>query len=148
MEFKHLLRVANTDLDGNKKIVVAMKKIKGVDIMLANAICQEAGIDTDAKAGDLSDSDAEKLTKALNDANSKLPNWLLNRRKDPETGQDLHIIGPELGFTKEGDLKRLKKIKSNRGFRHQWGLPVRGQRTKANFRRNKGRGSLGVNKKK
>ena len=44
------------------------------------------------------------------------------------------------------DLRRLKKIKSNRGLRHQWGLPVRGQRTKSNFRRSKGK-AVGVKRK-
>ncbi len=148
MEFKHLLRVASTDLDGNKKIVIAMKKIKGVDVMLANAICHQTGVDKNAKAGNLSDADAEKLTKALTGVtDGKIPAWLLNRRKDPETGLDKHILGPDVLFTLDGDIKKLKKIKSNKGFRHQWGLPVRGQRTKSNFRRNKGKGSLGVKKK-
>jgi ribosomal protein S13 len=42
----------------------------------------------------------------------------------------------------------MKKTKSNKGFRHHWGLPLRGQRTKNNFRKNKGKGSLGVKKSK
>jgi len=42
----------------------------------------------------------------------------------------------------------MKKTKSYKGLRHQWGLPVRGQRTKANFRKNKGKSSLGVQKKR
>ena len=41
----------------------------------------------------------------------------------------------------------MKKIRSYRGVRHGVGLPVRGQRTKSNFRRNKGKASLGVKKK-
>jgi small subunit ribosomal protein S13 len=52
-----------------------------------------------------------------------------------------------LKFAKENDVKMMKKIKSYRGLRHQWSLPVRGQRTKSNFRRNKGKGSLGVKRK-
>ena len=43
--------------------------------------------------------------------------------------------------------KRLQMIKSYKGMRHAAGLPVRGQRTKSNFRKNKGKGSLGVKKK-
>lgn len=147
MEFKHLLRVANTDLDGNKKIVIAMKKIKGIDVMMANALCYKTGIDKNTKAGELSDQDAEKLTRAIQEANTNVPEWLLNRRKDPVQEGNNHLTGPDLSFTTEADIKKLKKIKSNRGFRHQWGLPVRGQRTKANFRRNKGKSSLGVKRK-
>ena len=39
-------------------------------------------------------------------------------------------------------------MKSNRGMRHAWGLPLRGQKTKPNFRRNKRKGALGVKRKK
>ena len=35
--------------------------------------------------------------------------------------------------------KFMKKIKSYRGIRHMFGLPVRGQRTRSNFRPNKGK---------
>ena len=50
-------------------------------------------------------------------------------------------------FAQENDVKRLKRIRSYVGVRHGQGLPVRGQRTKSNFRRNKGKGPLGVKKK-
>ena len=40
----------------------------------------------------------------------------------------------------------MKKIKSYRDIRHALGLPVRGQRTKSNFRKNKGK-VLGVRRK-
>jgi len=35
----------------------------------------------------------------------------------------------------------MRKIKTYKGLRHAVGLPVRGQRTGSNFRRNKTRGS-------
>ena len=75
------------------------------------------------------------------------PSWILNRRKNYEDGKDYHIITGNLSFAEENDVKKLKKIRSYRGVRHGMGLPVRGQRTKSNFRRNKGKGSLGVKKK-
>ena len=43
-------------------------------------------------------------------------------------------------------IKRLKKIKCYKGFRHTSGLPVRGQRTRSNFRRNRAKGA-GIKKK-
>ena len=46
----------------------------------------------------------------------------------------------------EFDIKRLKKIKSYKGYRHMSNLPVRGQRTRSNFRRNRRRGA-GIKKK-
>jgi small subunit ribosomal protein S13 len=147
--FKHIIRITNTDLDGNKKILFALRKIKGVNIMLANAVCNLSKVDKFKKAGNLSEQEASALTATLtNLIASGVPEWLLNRRKDPETGEDKHILGSDLLFTKDNDVKILKKIKSYKGFRHQWGLPVRGQKTKSNFRRNKGKGSLGVKRKK
>ena len=44
-------------------------------------------------------------------------------------------------------IRRMKKIKPYKGVRHSIGQPVRGQRTKANFRRNKGKSSAGAKKK-
>ncbi len=147
-EFKHIVRVANTDLQGNKPTVVAMKKIKGVDISYANAALNTAGIDKNKKAGNLLDKEVEKLDDILaNPGKYELPEWIYNRRKDYETGRDIHIMGPDLEITKDTDLKRLKKVKSYRGLRHQWGLTTRGQRTKANFRNKRGKG-LSVKKKK
>lgn len=147
-EFKHLVRVVNTDLDGRRPILYALKKIKGVDVMIANAVCGLASIDKTKKTGNLSDKEAATLSAILQELiKSGVPEWMLNRRKDFETGNDIHIIGPDLRLTRDNDIKILKKIKSYRGLRHQWGLPVRGQKTKSNFRRNKGKGSLGVKRK-
>ncbi|MBN1275597.1 30S ribosomal protein S13 [Candidatus Woesearchaeota archaeon] len=146
-EFKHIIRIASTDLDGRKHILVALKKIKGVNIMFANMALAAAGIDKTKKAGDLLDSEAEKLNDIiLNPKKHGAPGWMLNRRKDIESGEDTHLLMADLAFTKETDIKRMMKTKSYKGLRHQARLPVRGQRTKSNFRRNKGKG-LGVKKK-
>ncbi len=146
-EFKHIIRIANTDLDGNKQILYAMRKIKGVDIMFGNMALSNAGIDKTKKAGELIDSEAEKLNDIiLNPKKYGCPEWMLNRRRDVETGEDIHILTADLDFAKETDVKRMMKTKSYKGLRHQRRLPVRGQRTKSNFRRNKGKG-LGVKRK-
>ena len=65
---------------------------------------------------------------------------------DFETGEDKHLIGADLELRKEFDIKRLKKIKTYKGYRHGAKLPLRGQRTKGNFRRNKAKG-VGIKKK-
>ena len=64
-----------------------------------------------------------------------------------ESGEDQHVSGADLKLRREFDIKRLKKIRSYRGIRHVANLPVRGQRTKANFRRNRGK-SVAATKKK
>ncbi len=149
VEFQHLVRVANNDLKGQKHILIALTKIKGVGIIFANAVCRKAKVSITKKAGYLTQDEISALEKVLiNPLTSGLPSWILNRRKDYETGVDKHILGGTLQFAKEMDIKRMKKTKSNKGLRHQWGLPLRGQKTKSNFRRNKGKGSLGVKRKK
>ncbi|MCX6706617.1 MAG: 30S ribosomal protein S13 [Candidatus Woesearchaeota archaeon] len=146
-EFKHILRVANTDLDGNKPILSAMKKIKGVSFMFANMVCKIAKIDEKKKVGYLSDEDAKVLDDIIrNPLKYNAPVWMLNRRKDYETGEDKHINTGDIDFYKGTDIKRLKVIKSYKGVRHSEGQPVRGQRTKSNFRKNKGK-VMGVKRK-
>lgn len=147
-EFRYLVRIGNTDLEGKKRLAYALRKIKGVNYTFANALCQVAKIDKEKKTGDLSENEIEKLNEVLSSPlNFGVPSWVVNRRNDYETGKDMHLITGDLTFVKGNDIKRLRKIKSYRGFRHAKGLPSRGQRTKSNFRRNKGK-SLGVTKKR
>jgi small subunit ribosomal protein S13 len=146
-EFKHLIRIANTDLDGNKPIAFALRKIKGVGFQFANMLCSFAGVDKNKKAGYLTEEDVNKLEQILIEpSKSGAPDWMLNRRRDIEENSNKHIITSDLDFIKDNDIKMLKKIKCYRGIRHMFGLPVRGQRTKSNFRKNKGK-VTGVKKK-
>jgi small subunit ribosomal protein S13 len=68
---------------------------------------------------------------------------MLNRQKDYESGENMHLLGPTIKFVQDNDVRRLKKIKAYKGMRHAAGLPVRGQRTRSNFRKNKGK-TVGV----
>ena len=138
--FKHLVRVANTDLDGNKSIKVALTKIKGVGDMYANMACRLANVAPTEKTGYLPDDAVQKIEDVIvNPAKYKTPSWMLNRRKDLYDGEDKHLLTADLMFQKENDIKSLKKKKCYRGFRHMDNLPARGQKTKSNFRRNKGK---------
>ncbi len=146
-ELNYFVRIANTDLDGNKPIGSALTKIKGISFMLSNAICRVTGVDVKKKAGYLNDNDVAKIDDVIKDpAKFKIPSWLFNRRKDPEDNGDRHLIGSNLTFIQDNDIKMMKKMKSYKGIRHSLGLPVRGQRTRSNFRRNKGK-VLGVKRK-
>jgi small subunit ribosomal protein S13 len=73
-----------------------------------------------------------------------LPAWLLNRRKNLETGKDMHLISADLVLRTKMDIEQMKEIKSWRGYRHAYGLKVRGQRTRTTGRKGK---ALGVKKK-
>ncbi len=148
-EIKHLVRIANTDLNGSKQLYHALTKIKGISFVFANMVCNLANVDKTKKVGLLSEQEISRLNEVIKAPGKfNAPSWILNRRKDYEINEDKHLFGPDLRFTKENDIKRLKKIKSYKGVRHSEGLPVRGQRTKSNFRKNKGKGSLGVKRKK
>lgn len=142
-QFKSIVRVLNTDIDGNKKTFMALKKIKGISFIFSNAICNHLDIDKNSKIGSLSGEEIKKIENLVEDP-KELPKWLLNRRNDVETGKNMHVTTGKLKLSLEFDLKRLKKVKSYRGLRHAWGLPVRGQRTRSNFRKGK---SIGVVKK-
>ena len=146
-ELKYFVRIANTDLDGNKLIYNSLTRIKGINFMFSNAILNAAGIEKAKKTGALTDDEVAKIDDILKDpAKFKLPAWLFNRKKDPEDGSDKHLIGTNLSFIQDNDIKMMKKIKSYKGIRHSLGLPVRGQRTRSNFRKNKGK-VMGVKKK-
>ncbi len=137
---ENLIRIANTDIDGDKQVLFALTGIKGVGIMFSNAICKVLKLDKFGKALDLGDEGIAKIEKLLEDpVKAGIPVWMLNRRNEPETGVDKHISTTDVRYVREEDIKVLKKMKSYIGLRHQWGLPVRGQRTKSNFRRNKGK---------
>ncbi len=146
-EFRHIVRVMNTDIKGEKQLYLSLQKIKGVGDMFAQAICHLANLDCSMKAGELTDKDVEKLEKVIkNPVESGIPSYFLNRQNDYETGKDMHLYLADLDFIKDEDIKRQKMLKSYKGMRHQWRLPVRGQRTGSNFRPNKGKG--GAVKKK
>ncbi|MBT5343143.1 30S ribosomal protein S13 [Candidatus Woesearchaeota archaeon] len=145
--YKHIVRIANVDVPGEKQIRFALTKIKGVGINLSDALCVLAKVKKTDKAGNMSDKEIESLNKVVSDPLSNgIPVWMSNRRKDYDTGLDKHILTGTLNFVKDNDLKRLKKTKTLRGMRHQKGLPVRGQKTRSNFRRSKGK-VVGVKKK-
>ncbi|MBI2146359.1 30S ribosomal protein S13 [Candidatus Woesearchaeota archaeon] len=146
--FKHLVRIANVDLPGEKQIRWALTKIKGVGIHFADAACILAHVPKMMKTGTISDEQIARLNSIVTDPiKAGLPHWMLNRRKDYETGDDKHLITGNLIFATDNDIKLMKKIRSYKGLRHTKGLPVRGQRTRSNFRKSKGK-VVGVVKKK
>jgi len=143
MVVKQLVRIANSDLDGSKGVMYALRKIKGIGFMMANAICASVGVEKNKKIGELSAEEISKIEEIIRNPKD-IPSWMYNRRKDYDDGTDKHLLTTNLNFAKEFDIKRLQKIKSYKGLRHAWGLPVRGQKTRANFRRGT---SVGVVKK-
>lgn len=143
-DFNYIVRIANTDIDGEKKIIFGLTQIKGLGRRMATYVADAAGIDRNIKSGNLSDSQLEKIGQVLEQMQEKAPSWILNHRKDFDTGKDLHLIGGDVEMRLRDDVNILKMIRSYRGIRHELGLRVRGQRTRANNRKGL---SLGVSKK-
>jgi small subunit ribosomal protein S13 len=70
----------------------------------------------------------------VDNANTILPVWMQNRRKDIATGQDKHVMAMDLTMIGREDLDLMKKMRSYKGIRHERGLRVRGQRTRSTGR--------------
>ncbi|MFX0093143.1 MAG: 30S ribosomal protein S13, partial [Candidatus Hodarchaeota archaeon] len=99
-----------------------------------------------ALMGFLTDAEVEKIEEITRSPKDhKIPHFLLNRRKDLETGEDIHVASIDIPVYLKDDLDRLKKINCYRGIRHKLGLRVRGQRTRTSGR---GGQTIGVTKKK
>ncbi len=145
-EEKQIVRLLRVDLDASKRVAHALLSIKGVSHNLARAVCRATGIDENKRMSELTEKELEKLEEAIQDpVKHGVPEFMVNRQKDYETGEYLHYTGADLDFRIREDINRLKKIKSYRGKRHEYGLPVRGQRTKSSFRKGP---AVGVQRRK
>ena len=143
-EFNYIVRLHGSNLDGTKLLPYALCDLQGVGIRVARTMIKKLGLDPNLRLGTLSDADIRKLEGILDDpASGGIPRWMLNRRKDIQTGKDLHLLGSDLQLRVKDDIDVLKETRSWKGDRHARGLKVRGQRTKTTAR--KGR-SVGVSR--
>jgi small subunit ribosomal protein S13 len=144
-ELRYIVRLHGTGLDGTKKVPYALNGIKGVGINLAQSITKIAGINPEARLGDLTDVDLRKIEEVLrNPLAQGIPFHMLNRRRDLRTGKDIHVLGPDLDLNLKDDIDLMKEIRSWKGIRHAQGLRVRGQKTRTTGRKGK---AIGVSKK-
>ena len=145
-DFRYIVRMIGTDIDGLKKLPIGLLKIKGINKRLADAIAKVAGFDIEMYVGNLTDADVKKLEAVIKEPlKFGVPVWFLNRRKDLETGKDIHFTGPDLTLNTRTGIKLMVESRSWKGVRHSLGLKVRGQRTRTTGR--KGR-VVGVRRKR
>ncbi|MGE9293104.1 30S ribosomal protein S13 [Ruficoccus sp. ZRK36] len=122
-------RLLGVDIPANKKIEFSLQYIYGIGPQRARQLCDEAGIDPNVRAHELSEEDLNKVVNLI-------------------TQKGFKVEG-DLRREVTGNMKRLQAIRCYRGIRHQRGLPCRGQRTQTNARTRKGgRRTVGVVKKK
>lgn len=143
-EYRHIVRIAGKDVPGAKKMIIGVSQVRGIGYNFAKAILDVLKIDYNSNVGFLTESQVDAIEKAMRNPDSlNVPSWFLNRRKDIDSGSDLHLITSDIEFNVRNDVEREKNTNSWRGFRHTYGLKVRGQRTRTTGRKG---GAVGVRK--
>ena len=70
-------------------------------------------------AGELTQEEVERLVTIIqNPRQFKVPDWMLNRKKDVKDGKFSQVVSNTLDMKLREDLERLKKIRAHRGLRH------------------------------
>jgi small subunit ribosomal protein S13 len=132
--FRYIVRVVGTDLDGRRPTVLALTKIRGIGARMAEVACRSAGVTPRTLIGDLDESAVEGLEGVLQALPEKVPAWMTNHPVDWSTGLTRHLEGADLETARRDDINVLRMIRSYKGVRHERGQKVRGQRTRSNGR--------------
>ena len=112
-----MARIAGVDLPPSKSVEIGLTYIYGIGRTRAVKILETARIDKTIKVKDLSDDQALRIQRVIN--------------------QEGRVEG-DLRKAMSLDSKRLIEIGSYRGLRHRRNLPTRGQRTHTNARTRRG----------
>jgi small subunit ribosomal protein S13 len=133
-DFKFLVRIVNTDIDGTMPLYLALPKVRGIGRRVSIRVVDYLGFNRKQRIGDLSDEEIDRIQSTIENIHEVLPNWMMNRQKDFDTGDDVHLTSSEVQMARRDDINRMKKIRSYKGIRHERGNKVRGQRLKSNGR--------------
>ncbi len=144
--FQYIVRIANKDIRGERRIQLALADIKGIGIRQAKILVNRFQIDQNKRIGELSEDEILKIKEYVeNKEYSNMPLWLLNHRNDVTTGKNFNLLSNDLVLQINDDINLMKKMRSYRGIRHEHGHKVRGQKTRSNGRRGL---SMGVVRKR
>lgn len=111
-------RILGVDIPQGKKTFIALTYLFGVGRTLSYKILEQAKVDPDKRAKDLTEGELSAITMILQ----------RDYKIEGDLRRDIHQ-----------NIKRLMDIRTYRGLRHLKGLPVRGQRTHTNARTRKGK---------
>ncbi|MBU4077210.1 MAG: 30S ribosomal protein S13 [Euryarchaeota archaeon] len=136
-EIKHIVRIADSDLDGKRSVQYALTGITGISRRVAKIVTVNAGLDPIATLGYLTDADIEKLQLSVDNISTLLPTWMMNKQNDILSGDDRQILGTDVMLSRNEDINLMKKVRSYKGVRHDRGLRVRGQRSRSTGRKGK-----------
>ena len=112
-----MARIVGVELPPSKRIEIGLTYIYGIGRSRAVSILQKARIEQGTKVKDLTDDEALRIGRVIN--------------------QEGRVEG-DLRKAVSLDIKRLIEIGSYRGMRHRRNLPVHGQRTHTNARTRRG----------
>ncbi|MGP8158539.1 MAG: 30S ribosomal protein S13 [Thermoplasmata archaeon] len=132
--FRYIVRVANTDLDGTRPTALALTGVRGVGLRISEVACRIAEVNASEMIGNLPETTVEALETTLGSLAAKMPPWMVNHPHEPFLGESPHFFGPDLETRRRDDINVMKMIRSYRGVRHERGQKVRGQRTRSNGR--------------
>ena len=132
--FRYIVRVSNSDLDGTRAVALALTGVRGVGLRLAEVACRIAGVPANERIGNLPEPTVESIEATLAALPTKVPDWMVNHRHEQMLGETIHYIGPDLETRRRDDVNLMKMIRSYRGVRHERGQKVRGQHTRSNGR--------------
>ncbi len=110
-------RIAGVDIPDQKRTEIALTYIFGVGRSNVKNILDETKIDADKRAKTLTPEEVSRLQRVIDRINTE----------------------GELRKQIRENIQRLKRISSYKGLRHNFGLPVRGQRTRTNARTKRGK---------
>jgi small subunit ribosomal protein S13 len=144
-DFNFIVRIASSDIDGQKRTVIGLQSIKGVGKRVAEIVAKRAKVDPSVKIGALPDDKVAGLEQLVTKYVEYAPEWAINRQNDYESGSDMHLLGNDLDIIQKDDINRMRMIRCYRGIRHDTHHKVRGQRTRSNGRHGL---TMGVSKKK
>ncbi|MHA1911631.1 MAG: 30S ribosomal protein S13 [Candidatus Kariarchaeaceae archaeon] len=145
--FRHLVRISGADIPGDMRVTIALTHIRGISHRFAEVIVNSIeNLEHSERLGYITDNMIEQIENVIQEPlKHGIPEWMLNRQKDPLTGETYQSVGAKLLLQFRQDIEAMIRIRSRRGSRHSFGLRVRGQRTKSSGR---GQTSLGVSRKK
>jgi len=111
-------RILGVDIPNDKPTHISLRYLYGIGPALALRLCEQARVDPQRRAKELSDEELARIATLL------------------DRGEYL-VEGP-LRRQLAQNIARLRDIQCYRGVRHRRSLPVRGQRTRTNARTRKG----------
>ena len=134
-----IIRLAGKDVNGELPIIRVLDQVRGIGVSIANAISyafeSKFNIPRKTRLAELSEEQLQNLEDIIKEpAKYNIPSYMLNRNKDMESGKNMHIVSNDLSYAVRYDINRDVNIRTWRGFRHQRGQKVRGQRTRSTGR--------------